>query len=202
MPSQKRKKPVNSVSTNTGKSSRSRHGQTTTTAVSRTARQSTGRPSTGRPKTSRSAGYGLLGQEIICAISESRGISTTVGLSIVDPDTGEAVMCQICDSQTYVKTIHKLELYAPSKILVSKTFVDQNSKLLSIIDDKIDEWQTTLTILDKSYWSERAGLEYIEQLAIQDDVEVIKSGAQGYFFAICCISAVRNRYVEFQTGSN
>lgn len=106
-------------------------------------------------------------------------------------DTGEVVMCQICDSQTYVRTLHKLRIHAPSEVLVANTFISQNSKLLSILEDNLDELETKLTLLDRNYWTEAAGFTYVEQLTIPEDLESIKSVLQGNYFAVLCISAVR-----------
>jgi DNA mismatch repair protein MSH4 len=51
---------------------------------------------------------GVENQEIICAVSESRGVSPSVGMAFLNLDTGEAVLSQFSDSQTYVRTIHKV----------------------------------------------------------------------------------------------
>ena len=91
----------------------------TTTSRPRTG-YSTTRPSTARPRTGVST-LGVENQEIVCAVSESRGISPTVGLAFVNLDTGEAVLSQIGDSQTYVRTMHKLMVLNPSNILITST---------------------------------------------------------------------------------
>lgn len=85
------------------------NGYTTATGSRpRTARPSTGRPGTARPRTGISTIMGVENQEIICAVSESRGVSPSVGLAFLNLDTGEAVLSQFSDSQTYVRTIHKV----------------------------------------------------------------------------------------------
>ncbi|KAI7082013.1 hypothetical protein KC356_g8706 [Hortaea werneckii] len=157
-------------------------------------RPSTARPSTARPRT----GYSTLGaenQEIICAISESRGISPTVGLAFVNLDTGEAVLSQISDSQTYVRTTHKLMVYAPSTILIVSTASNPKSKLFSIEEDSLLEMNSNMVLLDRRYWAETTGLEYIQQLAFRDDVETIKTAVNGNYYSVCCIAAVL-KYVE------
>ncbi|KAI6788989.1 hypothetical protein KC361_g8743 [Hortaea werneckii] len=157
-------------------------------------RPSTARPSTARPRT----GYSTLGaenQEIICAISESRGISPTVGLAFVNLDTGEAVLSQISDSQTYVRTTHKLMVYAPSTILIVSTASNPKSKLFSIVEDSLLEMNSNIVLLDRRYWAETTGLEYIQQLAFRDDVETIKTAVNGNYYSVCCIAAVL-KYVE------
>ncbi|KAI6822546.1 hypothetical protein KC340_g15016 [Hortaea werneckii] len=157
-------------------------------------RPSTARPSTARPRT----GYSTLGaenQEIICAISESRGISPTVGLAFVNLDTGEAVLSQISDSQTYVRTTHKLMVYAPSTILFVSTASNPKSKLFSIVEDSLLEMNSNMVLLDRRYWAETTGLEYIQQLAFRDDVETITTAVNGNYYSVCCIAAVL-KYVE------
>lgn len=129
-------------------------------------------------------------QQVVCAVSESRGISPTVGLAFVNLDTLEAVLCQICDSQTYVRTIHKLSVYGPSEILIVSTAASPKSKLFSIIEENLDALDSNMTLLDRRYWAESAGLEYIQQLAFADDVEAIKISVGGNYFAVCCIAAV------------
>jgi hypothetical protein len=47
-----------------------------------------------------------------------------------------------------------------------------------------------ITTLDRKYWSETAGLEYIQQLAFIEDVEAIKVAIGGNYFATCCFAAV------------
>jgi len=130
-------------------------------------------------------------QQIICAVSESRGISPVVGLSFVNLDTGEAVLSQISDSQTYVRTIHKLVVFNPTSILVVSSAAHPKSKLFSIIEDSLEDIESNIVLLDRRYWAETAGLEYIQQLAFTEDVEVIKTAISGNYYAVCCFAAVR-----------
>jgi len=161
----------------------------TTTSRPRTGRRSTGRPSTARPRTGVST-LGAENQEIICAISESRGVSPVVGLSLVNLDTGEAVLSQINDSQTYVRTVHKLVVFNPTTILIVSTASDPKSKLFSIIEDSLDDLDSNIRFLDRRYWAETVGLDYIRQLAFAEDVEAIKTAVSGNYYAVCCFAAV------------
>ena len=142
-----------------------------------------------RPKTATSTLGGTLDQEIICAITESRGISPTVGLAFVNITTTEAVLCQIVDNQTYVKTLQKLQVFEPATILFPTTAL--HSKLYSIIHTNIPT--LPITPLERKYWGETMGAEYIQQLAFTDDVEAIKVAIGGNYFATCCFAAVRGR---------
>lgn len=126
----------------------------------------------------------------MCAIAESRGISPTVGLAFVNLDTAEAVLCQICDSQTYVRTIHKLKVYGPTEILIMSTAASPKSKLLSIIEENLEDIDSKLTLLDRRYWAESTGVDYIQALAFKEDVEAIQVSVTGNYYAVCCIAAV------------
>lgn len=161
----------------------------TTTSRPRTGRRSAGRPSTARPRTGVST-LGAENQEIISAVSESRGVSPVVGLAFVNLDTGEAVLSQINDSQTYVRTVHKLLVFNPTTILVVSSASDPKSKLFSIIEDSLDDLESNIRLLDRRYWAKTVGLDYIQQLAFAEDVEAIKTAVSGNYYAVCCFAAV------------
>ena len=161
------------------------------TSLSSTGRTSSGRPKT-RPRTAASTLGGFAEQQLICAVSESRGISPTVGLAFVNLSTTEAVLCQICDSQTYVRTLHKLFVFEPSEILFMSTAANPKSKLYSIVETNVP--QCPISVIDRKYWSETTGVEYIQQLAFKQDVEAIKVSIGGNYFATCCIAAVRGKF--------
>ena len=164
--------------------------RTPTTSRSQTSvRRSTGRPSTARPRTGAST-IGVPDQELICAISESRGISPTIGLAFINLDTGEAALSQISDSQTYVRTLNKLRVYSPSQILVPSTAANPPSKLFYILEENQDDINANLVTVDRRYFAETTGLEGINQLAFAEDVEAIKISIGGNYFAVCCFAAV------------
>lgn len=97
-------------------------------------------------------------------------------------------MCQISDNQTFTRTIHKLVVYEPTELLFMTTAAQPKSKLFSIVELNIPDLR--LTVIDRKYWSETSGLEYIQQLAFKQDVEAIKVSVGGNFYATCCIAAV------------
>lgn len=164
------------------------------TSLSSTGRTSSGKTKT-RPRTAASTLGGGAEQQIICAVSESRGISPTVGLAFVNLSTTEAVLCQICDSQTYVKTLHKLYCFEPTEIVFMSTAANPKSKLYSIVETNVP--QCPITVMDRRYWSETTGVEYIQQLAFKQDVEAIKVSIGGNYFATCCIAAVSSKFSFF-----
>ena len=153
----------------------------------------TSRPYTGRSRprtTATSTGYG--DNEIICAITESRGISPTIGLSFVNLTTSEAVLCQFADTQTYARTCHKIKVFNPTEIIYMSTAAD--SKLLSILHEnlEVEKYGIEMTQIDRRYWSESTGFEYVQYLAFPDDLESLKVSVGGNYFATCCFAAVCN----------
>ena len=148
---------------------------------------------TARPTT---AATSVASQEIICAISESRGVSTTVGLAFINLSTSEAVLCQICDSQTYVRTVNKIGVFDPTEILFMSTAKDSQSKLYSIVRENLPE--LTVTFIDRKYWSDKSGHDYVEMLAFPEAIESIKVFLDGNYFAACCFAAVRSRWCKVQ----
>lgn len=133
---------------------------------------------------------GCEGRQIICAVSEGRGVPPVVGLAIIDIDIGSAVMSQICDTQCYVHTIHKIRVHEPKEILIVSSAGPPNRKsvLYSIIEEELSD--VPITTLDRKYWSEITGLAYIESLAFHEDVNALKVSVNGNFYAICALSAV------------
>ncbi|KAJ5963941.1 uncharacterized protein N7479_003817 [Penicillium vulpinum] len=132
-------------------------------------------------------------QDIVCAVSESRGVSSTVGLAFINLATAEAVLCQICDSQTYVKTIIKIGVFEPSEILFMNTA--KESKLRYIIQENLPD--PIFTFLDRRWWSEKTGHDYVERLAFPEEFDSLKVTLGGNYFAACCFAAVL-KYVEVE----
>ncbi|CAN9368389.1 unnamed protein product [Alternaria alternata] len=192
--------PRSSTSQSTSASTSYGYGDYITITTSRPGtRRNTGRPSTARPRTGASTIARVEAQNVVCAIAESRGISPTVGLAFVNLDTAEAVLCQICDSQTFVRTVHKLKVYGPSEILIVSTAASPRSKLFSIIEENLEDIGSKLTLLDRRYWAESTGYEYIQSLAFKEDVEAIKVSVTGNYYAVCCMAAAL-KYIDLGKG--
>lgn len=68
------------------------------------------------------------------------------------------------------------------------TAAQPKSKLFSFVE--INRPDLPITVVDRKYWSETTGIEYITQLAFKSDVEAIKVSVEGKFYAICCFAAV------------
>ncbi|GAP87311.2 putative DNA mismatch repair protein Msh4 [Rosellinia necatrix] len=86
-------------------------------------------------------------------------------------------------------------MYEPSTILIVHTALPPNrrSNLLSIIEAELPG--TPIESLDRKYWSEYAGLEFVQNLAFRDDLEAIKVAIGGNFYATCSFAAVM-KYID------
>jgi DNA mismatch repair protein MSH4 len=127
---------------------------------------------------------------VICAIGEARGVSPSVGVALVNMTIGEAVLSQICDNQSYVKTVHKIQMASPSTIVFMSTACppSKDSVLYTLIDELIPS--ADIEIMNRSAWSEADGLEYLETLAFDSDVDPMKVAIQGRYYCISSLAAV------------
>ncbi|KAK9377113.1 muts domain V-domain-containing protein [Lipomyces chichibuensis] len=125
----------------------------------------------------------------VCAVTEGRGVAATVGLCFVSVDTGECVLCEIVDSQTYIRTIHKLTVYDPIEILIANSTMQPiKSKLCSIIEDNLPG--AKLIPIARKYFNESIGQDYISQLSLPKDLESIRVLIASKFFPVCALAAV------------
>ncbi|KAJ6445131.1 DNA mismatch repair protein Msh4 [Purpureocillium lavendulum] len=150
-----------------------------------------------KPRTGRAAS--ILGineqQKVVCAIAEARGIAPAVGVAFVNVTLGEVVLSQICDNQSYVKTIHKLQMASPSKIVFMSTQCPplKNTVLFSLVQELVPD--ANPAAFDRNAWSEKAGFDFIQALASPNDAEPIKVALQGKFYAVCSFAAAM-KYTE------
>ncbi|KAI9894503.1 MAG: MutS protein msh4 [Vezdaea aestivalis] len=122
-------------------------------------------------------------QQIICAVSVSRGVTPTVGLAFLNSVTNEVVLCQINDGQTFVRTVLKTSVFEPSCILVQSL----DSPIVSILQHEVEP---PILFWDRKHWAESTGLDLIQQLAFKANISGLKSAIRDNYFATCCFAAV------------
>ncbi|OLL23713.1 MutS 4 [Neolecta irregularis DAH-3] len=153
------------------------------------SRYRTNRPRTagGRPRTGVSTAAG--DPVFTAALTESRGVAANIGLCFVSVSTGECILCEIQDSQTYVRTMHKLSVFDPNEILIPMTAMGpQKSKLARIVEENLPG--ATIIPVARKYFSEQAGMELIEQLAIPEDLPSAKISVNAKFYALSAAAAL------------
>ncbi|KAI0271729.1 muts domain V-domain-containing protein [Gloeopeniophorella convolvens] len=137
------------------------------------------RPTTARPTTAASSRHHEA--SFIVALLEGRGIAREVGMAALDRDTGRAMLIQLADCQTYVKTLHQTHLHKPYLILVPDTFLSPKDSLgpssgktptstSLLVQCLYDEFPgVPIEPVLRKYWNEDAGLEFVSQLCVQDE---------------------------------
>ncbi|KAG0299101.1 MutS protein msh4, partial [Dissophora globulifera] len=131
---------------------------------------------------------------LLAAVVEGRGIGAEVGMCFCDLKTSEVILCQIADSQTYVRTLQKLNLYEPSEILVPTTAVDPvNSKLVKIIRESVPS--STITPIARRFFNDAAGLQYIKKYIIREGSASLLLGIPTKYFCLAATAAVM-RHIE------
>ncbi|KAG8701977.1 MutS protein msh4 [Ceratobasidium sp. 395] len=141
------------------------------------------RPSTGRPTTGASTNGDQ--SSYVVAVLEGRGVAREIGMAALDKATGRCVLFQVTspsihsnipDCQTYVKTLHHLQLHNPSAILVPDTFMPmkastkhKSSLLVDTMQEEFgDDGMTEFIPVARKYWNDQNGLEAINRLIVND----------------------------------
>ncbi|KAJ3551161.1 hypothetical protein NM688_g4876 [Phlebia brevispora] len=142
------------------------------------------RPPTARPQTAASSRYDA---SYVLAVLEGRGVGREVGIAALDKDTGRGwssaivpLSCthtQLSDCPTYVKTLHQMHLHSPSLVLVPDTFLSQtaagtlkSSATSLLVQCILEEFEgVPIEPVVRKYWSEGAGLEFVNQLCVEDE---------------------------------
>ncbi|KAK9449441.1 muts domain V-domain-containing protein [Limtongia smithiae] len=129
----------------------------------------------------RSAATATSTPRVICAVSEGRGVASMVGLCFLSVDTGECVVCELADTQTFVRTLHKISVYQPIEILFPSS---------------ADNFTEARVIgVPRRFYNENDGREYISDLTFPKDVNDIRVLTAAKFYATCALSAVL-KYID------
>ncbi|XP_017589309.1 PREDICTED: mutS protein homolog 4 isoform X5 [Corvus brachyrhynchos] len=106
---------------------------------------------------------------VIVAVVEGRGLARgEVGMASIDLKNPEVILSQFADNTTYAKVITKLKILTPLEIIMSNTACDagNTTKLFSLITEHFKN--VTFTTVQRKYFNETKGLEYIEQLCASE----------------------------------
>ncbi|XP_064310871.1 mutS protein homolog 4 isoform X7 [Phalacrocorax carbo] len=126
-------------------------------------------PLMGYSVTSSSTASAHSAASVIVAVVEGRGLARgEVGMASIDLKNPEMILSQFADNTTYAKVITKLKILTPLEIIMSNTACDagNTSKLFSLITEHFKN--VTFTTVQRKYFNETKGLEYIEQLCASE----------------------------------
>ncbi|GAV49934.1 hypothetical protein ZYGR_0S00670 [Zygosaccharomyces rouxii] len=109
-------------------------------------------------------------ERVLCSIFElSRDIGTKVGICVIKYHTGEMILSDYMDSQIYIRTVHNIQVYQPTEILLpSSSLSPVVSKLATIIKFNVDE-SVRITETSAKYFNSQDGLTAIDKYMIEND---------------------------------
>ncbi|XP_072545639.1 mutS protein homolog 4 [Salminus brasiliensis] len=137
---------------------------------------------------------------VIVALVEGRGLARgEVGLSSINVKSPELVLSQFADTGTYAKVITKLHIMMPLEILMpdSASEKGQGTKLYNLITENFPS--VSFTAIQRKYFNERKGLEYIQQLCAPEFSTVLME-VQSKYYCLASASALL-KYFEFIQNS-
>uniref|UniRef100_A0A8D2J319 MutS protein homolog 4 n=1 Tax=Varanus komodoensis TaxID=61221 RepID=A0A8D2J319_VARKO len=136
----------------------------------------------------------------IVAVIEGRGLARgEVGMASIDLKNPEVVLSQFADNTTYAKVITKLRILTPLEIIMSNTACDTGNatKLFTLITENFKN--VTFTTVQRKFFNEAKGLEYIEHLCTPEHNTVLME-VQSKYYCLAATAAVL-KYVEFIQNS-
>uniref|UniRef100_UPI00398F1709 mutS protein homolog 4 isoform X1 n=1 Tax=Pristiophorus japonicus TaxID=55135 RepID=UPI00398F1709 len=152
-------------------------------------------PQTGHSVTSSSAVSAHVAS-VIVAVVEGRGLARgEIGMASIDLKSPELILSQFADNTTYAKVITKLQILTPLEIIMPNTTCDKGSgtKLFTLVTENFKS--VALSTVQRKYFNETKGLEYIEQLCTPEFSTVLMEIQLKYY----CLAAAAAllKYVEF-----
>ncbi|XP_041374859.1 mutS protein homolog 4-like isoform X2 [Gigantopelta aegis] len=133
---------------------------------------------------------------IVVALVEGRGLARgEIGMASLNLKSPVLVLSQFSDSQTYVKTVTKLQILQPLEIIMPNTACESGnmSKLFKLITDHFQ--YTSVSTVQRKYFNETKGLQYIRQLCLSE-CQAIEMEVSAKYYCLAATAALL-KYVEF-----
>lgn len=153
-------------------------------------------------------------EKIICAISEGRGTATVVGLCFLILGTNECIICNIVDSQTYIRTLQKLNVFDPTEILMPASLcgITQpgggpsigKSKLCMLVERYFSG--TRIVPTQRKDYDATLGIEFLTTWVAPEEAEGLSFELSNKYYSACAAAAaiqyMQNKYhVDYTTKS-
>ncbi|KAI8078626.1 muts domain V-domain-containing protein [Halteromyces radiatus] len=133
----------------------------------------------------------------LMAITEGCGVATEIGICTIHMSSSECMIAQISDLPTFTKTMHKIYLANPSKILVPVSVMDQRSKLLELIEKHFPTIQ--LTSLPRKDFNDEDGIAFIKKYGMEVNVPSLTHALSTKYYCLAAVAALF-KYLENRDG--
>uniref|UniRef100_A0A8D0U1S7 MutS protein homolog 4 n=1 Tax=Sus scrofa TaxID=9823 RepID=A0A8D0U1S7_PIG len=137
---------------------------------------------------------------VVVAVVEGRGLARgEIGMASIDLKSPQIILSQFADNTTYAKVITKLKILSPLEIIMSNTacVVGNSTKLFTLITENFKN--VNFTTIQRKYFNETKGLEYIEQLCTAEFSTVLME-VQSKYYCLAAVAALL-KYIEFIQNS-
>ncbi|XP_072314112.1 mutS protein homolog 4 [Eucyclogobius newberryi] len=162
--------------------------------------QSARTPLTDHSATSCSSATSTTGASVIVAVVEGRGLARgEIGMASLNLKCPELILSQFADTGTYAKVITKIHILVPLEILMPDTASEKGkgTKLFNLITENFSG--ASFTAIQRKYFNERKGLEYIQQLCASEYSTVLME-VQAKYYCLAAAAALL-KYLEFIQNS-
>ncbi|XP_065646680.1 mutS protein homolog 4 isoform X6 [Hydra vulgaris] len=132
----------------------------------------------------------------VVAIVEGRGMAKgEIGMACIDLKGAELIISQFSDGPTYVKILCKLQIIQPVEIIMPNTSYENGkmTQLFQVISEQFP--YVTLTTVQRKYFNESKGLQYIRQLCVPE-FNTVEMDVQSKYYCLATAAALL-KYVEF-----
>lgn len=137
----------------------------------------------------RAISMGPATERVYCAIAEGRGVATVVGMCFIIPATCELVMSNIVDSQTYIRTLQKLDVFDPDEILLPiSSIIPTKSKLCLLIEEHFPGAKIVET--PRRQFSQEIERELVLKYACKTKREALNYELNDKYFMVSAASAL------------
>ncbi|KAL4613129.1 hypothetical protein GN956_G23384 [Arapaima gigas] len=137
---------------------------------------------------------------VMVAVVEGRGLARgEIGMASINLKCPELLLSQFADTGTYAKIITRLHILSPLEILMPDTAREKGkgTKLFTLITENFQG--AALTTIQRKYFNEKKGLEYIQHLCAPEFSTVLIE-VQAKYYCLAAASALL-KYNEFVQNS-
>ncbi|KAI7883907.1 hypothetical protein K492DRAFT_205104 [Lichtheimia hyalospora FSU 10163] len=124
----------------------------------------------------------------LMVLAESRGVSPEVGICIVHVTTGECTLSQVPDTPSYSRTLHKIHLNDPHKILFASTALESGAtQLYQLVNDNFPE--ITISVIPRKHFSDDAGMKDLQEYGLEEDASSLLLGLSTKYYCLAAVAA-------------